>query len=325
MQICALNEQTCISLVIQEIPRDIEGVASVTIVVVDDGSTDDTAAVALQAGADHVVQHTTNKGLARAFQDGVDFCLMKGADIVVNIDADGQYQGADIPALIAPITTGKADIVIGDRQVSSLSHFSPTKRLLQRLGSWTVQTASGIKIADAVSGFRAYTSEAALRLFVTSTFSYTVQTLVQAGKLRLAVTSVPITARETTRPPRLHRGTWHFISQQAVILVRTTITYEPLKTFVLLAAPFLLVGAILLARLLVIAAGQGGQLTGHVQSLVVATVLVMIGLLLGTTGIIANRIRDNRQYLEEILYRIRKHDAEADRVSGASHQPDEQK
>ena len=305
-QICAYNEQDNISSVIAEIPRAIPGVAEVKVLVVDDGSRDGTVRVAEQAGADYVVQHRGNKGLARAFQTGVDACLAHGADIIVNIDADGQYRGDEIPALIAPILARRADIVIGDRQTQTLMHFSARKRLLQRIGSSMVQLASGTRMPDAVSGFRAYTRDAALRLFVTSTFSYTVQTLIQAGKLGLALASVPINARETQRPSRLHRGTLHFISQQASILVRTYITYEPLKTFGVLAAPFLLVGLALLLRLVLIAADQGGDLKGHVQSLMAGTISLVIGFLLVITGIIADRIRENRRLLDELMYRVRK-------------------
>jgi glycosyltransferase involved in cell wall biosynthesis len=247
-----------------------------------------------------------NKGLARSFQDGLDACLEQGADIIVNIDADGQYRGEDIPILIEPILHGRADVVIGDRQVGGLEHFSPAKRLLQRLGSWIVRQASGISIPDAVSGFRAYSREAALRIFVTSRFSYTVQTLIQSGKLGLVVASVPITARYTPRPSRLHRGMLHFISQQALILLRTYVAYEPIKMFGALAAPFLLIGTILLIRLLLRFAEQGWQLPGNVQSLVAGSVSLAIGLLLLITGIIADRVCENRRLLEEILYRVRR-------------------
>jgi glycosyltransferase involved in cell wall biosynthesis len=311
VQICALNEAQNIANVIAEIPRHIEGVASVTVVVVDDGSTDDTAMVARHAGADLVCQHAANQGLARAFQNAIDTCLNHGADIIVHTDADGQYEGACIPALIVPLLAHKADLVVGDRHATSLRHFSPVKRFLQGLGSWTVQAASGISVGDAVSGFRAYSREAALRLFTTNTFSYTVQTLIQAGKLGLAITSVPVRTRETKRPSRLHRGTLHFVSQQSLILIRTYITYEPLKTFFSLSFPLILFGLALLIRLMVIAAGNDGVLLGHVQSLIVGAVSVVIGLLLLITGIIADRVRENRRLLEEILYRARKRECDA--------------
>ncbi len=321
VQICALNEQETIAQVIHDIPRDVAGAVSVQVLVVDDGSTDNTALVAAQAGADLIVRHHHNKGLARAFQTGIDNCLALGADIIVNIDADGQYDAADIAELIRPIAAQQADVVIGDRQVQTMAHFTPAKRFFQWLGSRVVQTASGVDVPDAVSGFRAYSREAALRLFVTSTFSYTVQTLIQAGKLGLAVSSVPIRARETTRPSRLHRGMLHFMRSQAAILVRTYITYEPLKTFTVLALPFLAVGSILVARLVVFAAQQGGQFIGRVQSLVVGTISIVIGLLLLITGIIADRMRENRYLLEEIMYRMRSLQSGAAAVSGPD-QPD---
>ena len=306
VQICALNEEETIGQVIRSIPRAIPSLQSVSVIVVDDGSTDHTVEEAIGAGADYIVRHVGNKGLASSFQDGLDACLEHGADIIVNIDADGQYRGEDIPILIEPILHGRADVIIGDRQVGGLEHFSPAKRLLQRLGSWIVRQASGISIPDAVSGFRAYSREAALRIFVTSRFSYTVQTLIQSGKLGLVVASVPITARYTPRPSRLHRGMLHFISQQALILLRTYVAYEPIKMFGALAAPFLLIGTILLIRLLLRFAEQGWQLPGNVQSLVAGSVSLAIGLLLLITGIIADRVCENRRLLEEILYRVRR-------------------
>lgn len=304
-QICALNEQENIGQVIQSIPRKIPGVSAVQVLVIDDGSTDNTVAVASAAGADFILHHNVRKGLARAFQDGIDACLSRGADIIVNIDADGQYDGAEIQALIGPILTRKADLVVGDRQVRALQHFSPQKRVLERIGSLVVQIASGVVVTDAVSGFRAYTREAALRLFVTSNFSYTIQSLIQAGKLGLAVTDVPIHARETTRPSRLHRGTLNFINQQSTVLIRTYVTYEPLKTFGILSATFLFIGAVLLVRLVILAAGDGGQFIGHIQSLLVGVFCAILGVLFLMTGITADRIRENRRMIEEVLYRVR--------------------
>jgi glycosyltransferase involved in cell wall biosynthesis len=309
-QICALNEQENIGQVIRSIPREIPGISSVQVLVVDDGSTDDTVAVAGAAGADFILHHNVRKGLARAFQDGIDACLSRGADIIVNIDADGQYDGAEIPQLIEPILTRKADLVVGDRQVHTLQHFSPQKRVLERIGSLVVQLVSGVVVKDAVSGFRAYGREAALRLFVTSNFSYTIQSLIQAGKLGLAVTDVPIHAHETSRPSRLHHGTLNFINQQGTVLIRTYVTYEPLKTFGILAAIFLFIGVILLGRLVIIAAGNDGQLVGHIQSLLVGVFCAILGVLFLMTGITADRIRDNRHMIEEVLYRIRQQAAE---------------
>lgn len=308
VQLCALNEREHIAAVIREIPREIAGVDNVRVLVVDDGSSDDTGAVARAAGADVVVRHNANKGLARAFQTGIDTCLAHGADIVVNIDADGQYPGADIPRLIAPILSGAADVVIGDRQTQTLAHFSPFKRMLQKLGSAMVQRAAGARIPDAVSGFRAYERDAALRLFVSTRFSYTVQSIIQASKLGLRIANVPITARETTRPSRLHKGIPHFVTQQALILLRTYASYEPLRTFFGVAVPFLLVGLFLLVRATIIAGQRGGQF-GNVPSLLIGVVCLLIGLLSVATGIVADRVYENRRLMEEVLYRLRKDQA----------------
>lgn len=306
VQICALNEADTIAQVIRAIPRSIEGVRDVTVVVLDDGSQDDTSQVSRQAGADIVARHTRNQGLGRAFQRAVDICLSHGADLIVHLDADGQYNPDEIERLIAPILNGQADLVVGDRRASALPHFGRVKRWMQWLGSWTVRRASGLEVPDAVSGFRAYSREAALRLFVTSRFSYTVATLIQAGRLGLAVTSVPITARPTPRPSRLQRNAAHFVLQQASILIRSYVTYEPLKTFLALSLPFLVVGSALLVRLMLRFAGQGWQLPGNVQSLVVGSVALAIGLLLVVTGLITDRIAEERKVQEETLYRLRK-------------------
>jgi glycosyltransferase involved in cell wall biosynthesis len=311
VQLCALNEREHIGAVIGEIPRVIPGfpeIDRVVVVVVDDGSTDDTGAVARAAGADVIVRHHTRKGLARAFQFGVDTCLAHGADIIVNLDADGQYPGGDIPALIAPILKGNADVVIGDRQTQTLGHFSPIKRLLQKAGSNVVQRAAGVQIPDAVSGFRAYERDAALRLFVSTRFSYTVQSIIQAAKLGLRIESVPITARPTTRPSRLHKGIVHFVSNQALILLRTYASYEPMRFFGGLALPFLLLGVGLLVRATIIASQRGGQF-GNVPSLLIGVVSLLIGLLSLATGLIADRVYENRRLIEEMLYRLRKQQA----------------
>jgi len=306
IQICALNEEENIAKVIKSIPRKIFDCTNIFILVVNDGSSDRTAEEAIRAGADFILDNPQRQGLARSFQKGLDACLSLGADIIVNIDADGQYLGEDIPQLIAPILEGRSDIVIGNRNADKLKHFSLTKRLLQRLGSWVVMKVSGLQIEDAVSGFRAYSREATLRLFVTNNFSYTVETIIQAAKLGLIVTTVPVSAYPTHRPSRLHQGILHFIVQQGIVLIKTYINYEPLKFFGSISILFLTIGLILLIRLALIFTERGGQLTGNIQSLVVGTVSLSIGLLILAVGILADRIRANRQLLEEILYRIRK-------------------
>ncbi len=305
IQIPAYNEQDTLPGVLADLPAAIKGIDLIETLVIDDGSTDDTAAIAEQCGADYVVRHRGNKGLAAAFQTGLDACLRLGADIVVNTDGDGQYPGAAIPQLIAPILAGQADIVIGDRQIQSIVHFSARKRLLQRLGSWVVGLASGISIPDAPSGFRAYSREAALRLFVTSDFSYTLENLIQAGKRRLTIAHVPIHTNETPRKSKLHQGDWDFVKKQAATIVRSYASYEPLKTFFYLAVPFLLFGLLLIGRIGVLY--LSGQVTrgSNVQSLIVGVASLIIGFLIVLFGILADRVGDNRRLLEEILYHVR--------------------
>ncbi|MCW5852521.1 MAG: glycosyltransferase family 2 protein [Anaerolineae bacterium] len=305
VQIPALNEADHLPRVLADIPRQIAGVDEVGVLVIDDGSTDGTAEVARACGADWVVRQRGNKGLAAAFQAGLDAALRLGADIIVHTDADGQYRGADIPALIAPILAGEADLVVGDRQPHTLAHFSPEKRWLQWVGSWVVRQASGTTVPDAVSGFRAYSREAALRLYVANQFSYTVETLIQARRRRLTVTHVPITVNPDTRPSRLHRGNWNFVKRQASIIVRTYASYEPLKTFFYLALPFVLVGLTLLGRLAWLFLAGHMDRGSNVQSLVVGAMSLILGGLIFLFGILADRVGDNRRLMEEILYRLR--------------------
>lgn len=305
VQIPALNEAEHLPRVLADIPRQIPGVDKVGVLVIDDGSTDGTAEVARACGADWVVRQRGNKGLAAAFQAGLDAALRLGADVIVHTDADGQYRGADIPALIAPILAGEADLVVGDRQPHTLAHFSPEKRWLQWVGSWVVRQASGTTVPDAVSGFRAYSREAALRLYVANHFSYTVETLIQARRRRLTVTHVPITVNPDTRPSRLHRGNWNFVKRQASIIVRTYASYEPLKTFFYLALPFVLVGLALLGRLAWLFLAGHMDRGSNVQSLVVGAMSLILGGLIFLFGILADRVGDNRRLMEEILYRLR--------------------
>jgi len=304
VQIPAFNEEEHIAAVIHQIPRNIPDISTVEVLVIDDGSTDQTADAAYEAGADHVISLHRNRGLAAAFQIGLDASLRLGADIIVNTDGDGQYPGDQIPQLVDPIFTNHADLVIGNRQVDTVDHFSFQKRWLQKFGSWIVRIASGTNVPDAPSGFRAYTRETALRLFVVSDFSYTIDNLIQAGKRRLSVTHVPIRT-QPTRPSRLHRGNWNFIKRQAATIVRTYATYEPLKTFFYLSLPFFTISFFLFIRLTYIFIREGFNLPGHVQSLVVASVAMIVGFLVIMFGLIADRIGDNRRLMDEILYRIR--------------------
>lgn len=307
VQIPALNERDTIATVVAGVPRRIPGISQVEVLIIDDGSTDDTAAVALRAGADHIVRHTANKGLATAYQTGIDTALRLGADIIVNTDADNQYPGDEIPRLVAPIVAGEADIVIGDRQVQSIEHFSPLKRALQAIGSSVVRWASETDVPDTVSGFRALSREAALRTFVTTDFSYTVENLIQAGKRRLTIKAVPIRTNYVRRPSRLHRGNWNFIKRQAAIIARTYATYEPLKVFSYIAAAFFIPGALLLARATYVFIGRRvTDLTAdNVQSLLVGSFLVLMALITFLIGLLADRVGGVRRLQEEILYRVR--------------------
>ncbi len=309
VQIPAYNEAETIGEVIRGIPREIPGVERVTVLVVDDGSTDGTGAIARSAGADIVIRHRRNRGLAAAFQTGFDAALRLGADIIVNVDADGQYDPGDIPALIAPILRGEADIVVGDRQVNRLAHFPWHKRILSALGSAVVRWASGLDVPDAPSGFRAYSREAALRLIVLTDFSYTVEHLIQAGKRRLAVAHVPVRARLTPRPSRLHHGVWDFIKRQGATLVRVYAGYEPLKAFFYLSLPFWLIGLVLFARLAWFFITEGFALRGHLQSLIIATLSIILAFLIFLFGLLADRIGENRRLLEEVLRRLRELEA----------------
>ena len=308
VQIPVLDEADSIAGVLNDIPRAIAGIDSVEVLLIDDGCTDDTVAVAVAHGADYIVRHTSRKGLASAYQTGIDAALRLGADIIVNIDGDHQYPGSEIPRLIAPILAGQADIVIGDRQVGSIAHFSPLKKTLQAVGSSVVRWASETDVPDTVSGFRALSREAALRTFVTTDFSYTVENIIQAGKKRLTVTAVPIRTNPVRRPSRLHQGNWNFIKRQAAIIARTYATYEPLKTFSYLAVPFLLLGVMLLGRAFYVFLAWkiiNDYPASNYQSLIGGGVALIIGFAIFLFGVLADRIGGVRRIEEELLYRVR--------------------
>jgi glycosyltransferase involved in cell wall biosynthesis len=310
VQIPALNERDTIAQVIADIPREIPGIDLVEVLIIDDGCTDDTVEVAWRAGADYVVRHTSNKGLAAAYQTGIDAALRFGAHLIVNTDADNQYPGAAIPGLIAPILEGKADFVVGDRQVSQLEHFSPFKKTLQHIGSSVVRWASETDVPDTVSGFRAISREAALRTFVTTDFSYTVENLIQAGKARLTIATVPIRTNLVQRPSKLHRGNWHFVKRQAAIIARTYATYEPLKTFSYIAGVFFVPGLLLLLWAALVFVGRrlnwfGDSSMSNDQSLLVGSVLVIMALITFLIGLLADRVGGVRRVQDEVLYRVR--------------------
>ncbi len=304
VQIPCYNETATLPAVLSDLPVEIPGVDNIETLVIDDGSTDGTAELATALGADYVIRHCGNKGLAITFQTGIDACLRLGADIIVNTDGDHQYPGAAIPQLIAPILERKADIVVGDRQVGHIDHFSGQKKILQKVGSWVVRLASDTDVPDAPSGFRAYSREAALRLYVTSDFSYTVENLIQAGKRRLTIAHVPVQTNPQMRPPRLYKGNWNFVKQQAGTITRTFTYYEPLRSFSYLAAPFFLVGLALLGRFFYVYL-LGNAYQRLLQSVTIGASLLVIGFLIFVVGLLADAVANHRRLTEEVLYRVR--------------------
>ncbi len=305
IQIPCLNEEASLPATLADIPRSFDGIDETVIVVIDDGSTDGTAAVARSAGIEHVLRAPVNQGLARAFSAGLDYALRLGADIVVNTDADGQYRGEQIERLIQPILHHEADVVIGDRQPGRLAHFSPAKRLLQVAGSWVVRQLSGTRVPDATSGFRAFSREAALRMNVVSDFTYTLETIIQAGKKQLSVTHVPIDVNPETRPSRLFPGIPSYILRSAGTLVRIYALYEPLRVFtyigVALASVAVAIGGRFVYYYVFIDGGEG-----HVQSLILAAVLALAGFQTIMVGLLADLIGSSRRMLEDTLLRVRR-------------------
>jgi glycosyltransferase involved in cell wall biosynthesis len=308
VQIPCYNEAETLPLVLEGLPSDIPGIDSIETLVIDDGSDDDTKSVAAALGIDHYIAHTRNMGLAKAFATGLERCLELGADIIVNTDGDNQYPARYIPDLVAPILTGSADIVIANRQVDQVAHFSPVKKWLQSLGSWLVRTVSNTEVPDAPSGFRAYSRDTALRLNILTRYSYTLETIMQAGKLGLRITSVPVKTNPPTRPSRLQRSTWHFIKAQASTIVRLYAFYEPLRTFSYMALPFLLSGIILLARFFVFYfIGQQG-IARYIQSVTIGVGLVLVGSFIALFGLQADIASKHRLLTQEVLYRLKKRD-----------------
>ncbi|MBN1483115.1 MAG: glycosyltransferase family 2 protein [Chloroflexia bacterium] len=307
VQIPVYNEEETLGAVLDSIPRQISGVDVIETLVIDDGSRDRSIQVAREHGADHIIRHVSNKGLATVFQTGLDACLRRGADIIVNTDGDNQYPNEAIPELIRPILEQRADMVIGDRRPQHVAHFSRPKRLLQGLGTWIVRLTSGTQVRDAASGFRALSKEAALRLNVISPYSYTLETVIQAGKKGLLITHVPVEIHQVTRPSRLMRSMGQFIKLQGATILRTYAMYEPLKTFFYLAAPFGLIGLILLGRFLAFYLQNPGATQGrYLQSVILGGSFLLLGFLIFLFGLLADLVASNRRLTEESLYRIRK-------------------
>ncbi len=303
IQVPCFNEGETIAATLADLPRHVEGCDEVLWLVIDDGSTDDTAAQALAAGADHIVRLTHNRGLATAFEAGVDAALKLGADVLVNTDGDNQYQASGIAALVAPIAQGRADLVVGSRDVVQHPEFSWLKKRLQRIGSWVVRQASGTQVADATSGFRAYSREALLGINVVSRFSYTLETVIQAGKNGLAVTDVGIDVNPTTRPSRLFTSKRQYVRRSAGTIVRVYAMHQPLRFFAIPAALAALGALALFGRFTYYLITAGGA--GHIQSLIIAGVLALIAVQAFMLGVLAELLRANRVIAERTLRRIK--------------------
>ena len=304
IQIPCYNEAETLAQTLADLPASIDGVDVIETLVIDDGSTDETAAVARAAGATHIVSNGVNRGLAQSFQRGVDASLRLGADIIVNTDGDNQYCGADIAKLVAPILEREADLVVGDRETDGIEHFSPLKKRLQKAGSRMVGRLAGAEIADAVSGFRALSRDAAMGLTVRSTFSYTTETLIQAGRKKLRIKSVPIRTNKVERPSRLFRSIPHFLVRTGRTMLRAYAMYEPLKVFMILGVALMAAGALPILRFVFHYLAGDGE--GMIQSLVLGGVLFMMGGLSAMFALLADLVAYNRQLLELTLERVRK-------------------
>jgi len=299
VQLSCLNEEQTLGDVLREIPKKIPGIDEIEIVIVDDGCTDKTMAIAKKHGVKHFVRHPQVQGLARGFRDALMASLELGADIIVHTDGDNQYPGKYIPDLVKPVLDGRADMVIADRRVQSIVHFSPAKKMLQRFGTWVLNQAAGTKVPDAPSGFRAYSRDAAIRLNVVTPFSYAMETIIQAGNKRMAIVSIPITVNPKTRESRLFNSSAEHVMKSGMAIMRSFVMYRPLALFATLGWTCLLIGLIPFVRFLYFVGHQSG--THHLQSLIFGTVLLTAAFISFTLGVIADQIRINRILVEESL------------------------
>jgi glycosyltransferase involved in cell wall biosynthesis len=304
IQIPCLNESATLPETLNDLPKNIPGIDIIEILVIDDGSTDDTASVAREHGVHHVIRFKRNRGLAAAFAAGLDACLKHGADFIVNTDADNQYRGADVAKLLEPLVGGHADVTIGDRNISSLKHLPIIRRILQRLGSWVVRQVSSTNVPDSTSGFRAYTREAALSMTFVSEFSYTLESIIQTGKKRLAIAHVLIDTNPKTRESRLFKSVASYVKKSAATIIRVYAMYEPLKIFTYIGIVFFGAGFAISLRFLYFYLSNAGQ--GHLQSLILSAVLMIVGFQVLLIGLVADVISGNRKLIEDLVYRVRK-------------------
>lgn len=306
IQIPCYNEEETLEIALNDLPKHIDGIDEIEYLIINDGSKDNTVEVARKWGINYVVNFKRNKGLAHGFMAGIDACLRNGADIIVNTDADNQYVADDIEKLVKPILEGKSDIVIGERPIAQTEHFSPLKKKLQHFGSWVVRKASNSDIPDAPSGFRAFSREAALRLNVTNEYTYTLETIVQAGRNKIAQTSVPIRTNGELRPSRLFNSMMGYVKKSMITILRAYLMYSPLKTFSIMAVIIFLFGFGIGVRYLIyMAMGDGA---GHTQSLILGSTLIMMGFMTFVIGLLADIIAKNRKILEDVQYHVRKLD-----------------
>lgn len=311
IQIPCYNEAETLEIALNDLPKHIDGIDTIEYLIINDGSKDKTVEVARKWGVDYVVSFKQNKGLAKGFMAGLDACLRNGADIIVNTDADNQYCGEDIEKIVRPILNGESDIVIGERPIDQTAHFSPLKKKLQHLGSWVVRVASDSDIPDAPSGFRAFSREAALRINVTNEYTYTLETIVQAGREKIPMTSVPIRTNGELRPSRLFHSMMGYVKKSMVTIIRAFMMYKPLKFFTILGMIPLLIGVGIGVRYLVLLAF--GAQGGHVQSLILSSILILMGFMTIVIGLQADIIAANRKLLEDIQYRVRKMEAASEK------------
>lgn len=304
IQIPCYNEEETLPMTFADLPKQIDGIDEVEYLIINDGSKDRTVEVAKELGIHHVVSFKKNKGLARGFMAGIDACLRLGADIIVNTDADNQYCGDDIEKLVRPILNNEADIVIGERPIDTTEHFSWKKKKFQRLGSWVVRMASNTDIPDAPSGFRAYSKEAAMKLNVINEYTYTLETIIQAGRNKVAMKSVPIRTNKETRKSRLFGSMWGYMKKSAATIIRAFMMYKPLKFFGTIGSITFVIGLLLGIRFIVYYISGSGD--GHIQSLILSSILLIMGVQTFIVGLQADIIAANRKILEDIQYRVRK-------------------